>query len=379
VPVSHWQAYLRWHLLDDAAPYLSQRFVDADFDFRSRTLRGIKVDKPRWKRVIASTDAALGEALGQAYVAQVMPPEARQRALELVANLKAAMRARIGNLDWMSDETKRSALAKLDALGTKIGYPERWRDYSKLEITRDSYYANIRAAVAFEARRQFAKFDRPVDRSEWDMTPQTVNAYNNPMRNEIVFPAAQLLPPYFDAGADDAVNYGAIGAVIGHEMLHSFDDQGSKFDAHGNLADWWSSEDRARFDARAAVLVRQFADYVPIDSLHVNGQLTLGENIADLGGLLVAYDAFKSTEQGQSTTPADGLAPDQRFFIAYAQSWRELQRPEQLRRQVQSNEHAPAKYRVNGPVSNVAAFAQAFGCKAGDAMVRSGGTNVKIW
>jgi putative endopeptidase len=379
VPVSHWQAYLRWHLLDDAAPYLSQRFVDADFDFRSRTLRGIKVDKPRWKRVIASTDAALGEALGQAYVAQVMPPEARQRALELVANLKAAMRARIGNLDWMSDETKRSALAKLDALGTKIGYPERWRDYSKLEITRDSYYANIRLAVAFEARRQFAKFDRPVDRSEWDMTPQTVNAYNNPMRNEIVFPAAQLLPPYFDAGADDAVNYGAIGAVIGHEMLHSFDDQGSKFDAHGNLAGWWSSEDRARFDARAAVLVRQFADYVPIDSLHVNGQLTLGENIADLGGLLVAYDAFKSTEQGRSTTPADGLAPDQRFFIAYAQSWRELQRPEQLRRQVQSNEHAPAKYRVNGPVSNVAAFAQAFGCKAGDAMVRSGGTNVKIW
>jgi putative endopeptidase len=308
-----------------------------------------------------------------------MPPEARQRALELVANLKASMRLRIGNLDWMSDETKRSALAKLDTLGTKIGYPERWRDYSKLEIARDSYYANIRAAVAFEARRQFAKFDRPVDRSEWDMTPQTVNAYNNPMRNEIVFPAAQLLPPYFDAGADDAVNYGAIGAVIGHEMLHSFDDQGSKFDAHGNLADWWSSEDRGRFDARAAVLVRQFADYVPIDNLHVNGQLTLGENIADLGGLLIAYAAFKSTEQGRGTTPIDGLAPDQRFFIAYAQSWRELQRPEQLRRQVQSNEHAPAKYRVNGPVSNAPAFAQAFGCKAGDAMVRSGGTNVKIW
>jgi putative endopeptidase len=379
LPTAHWQAYLRWHLIDDAAPYLSHRFVDADFDFHSRTLRGIKVDKPRWKRVIASTDAALGEALGQAYVAEVMPPEAKRRAIELVANLKVAMRARIGKLAWMSDATKHAALAKLDALGAKIGYPEHWRDYSKLDISRASYYADIRAAVAFEAQRGFAKFNRPVDRSEWDMTPQTVNAYNNPMRNEIVFPAAQLLPPYFDAAADDAANYGAIGAVIGHEMLHAFDDQGSKFDAHGNLADWWSSEDRAAFEARSAALARQFADYVPVDSLHVNGQLTLGENIADLGGLLVAYDAFKSTAQGRAETLIDGLRPDQRFFLAYAQSWRELQRPEQLRRQVQSNEHAPAKYRVNGPVSNTPAFAEAFGCKASDAMVRSGDAEVKIW
>ncbi len=289
------------------------------------------------------------------------------------------MRARIGNLDWMSEPTKQAALAKLDALGTKIGYPDHWRDYSRLDISRNSYYANIRAAIAFEAQRQFAKFGRPVDRSEWDMTPQTVNAYNNPMRNEIVFPAAQLLPPYFDAAADDAANYGAVGAVMGHEMLHAFDDQGSKFDARGNLSDWWSHEDRAAFDARSAALVRQFATYVPVDSLHVNGELTLGENIADLGGLLVAYDAFKSTAQGSSETSIDGLQPDQRFFLAYAQSWRELERPEQLRRQLQSNEHAPAKYRVNGPLSNVPAFAAAFSCKAGDAMVRSADANVKIW
>src|SRR5262249_11370964 len=271
------------------------------------------------------------------------PPEARARADKLVADLKAALRARLTGLAWMSEPTRRAALDKLDALGSKIGYPDKWRDYSALRIGRDSYYANIRAALAFEGHRQSAKFGRPVDRGEWDMTPQTVNAYNTPMRNEIVFPAAQLLPPYFDAGADDAVNYGAIGAVIGHEMLHAFDDEGSKFDARGNLADWWSTDDRRNFDGRTAVLVRQFAAYVPIDALHVDGQLTLGENIADLGGLLVAYDAFKTTAQGHGSDPIDGLTPDQRFFIAYAQSWRETQRAEQLRRQVQSNEHAPAK------------------------------------
>ena len=379
VPVAHWRAYLRWHLLDDAAPYLSHEFVEADFDFRGRTLLGIRTDKPRWKRAIASIDGAIGEALGQAYVAEVMPPQARERALALVANLKAAMRARLQTLDWMSEPTKQAAQAKLDALGTKIGYPERWRDYSALDVTRASYYANIRAAVAFEAKRRFAKFDRDIDRGEWDMTPQTINAYNNPMRNEIVFPAAQLLPPYFDADADDASNYGAIGALIGHEMLHAFDDQGSKFDAHGNLEDWWSGEDRRRFDARAAALRRQFDGYVPIDALHVNGALTLGENIADLGGLLVAYDAFKATAQGSAADAADGRTPEQRFFIAYARSWREQQRPEQLRRQLQSNEHAPSKFRVNGPLSDAPAFAAAFGCKPGDAMVNPAAADVKIW
>jgi len=379
VPVATWQAYLRWQLINAAAPYLGKTFVNTDFAFRGRALRGIKDNKPRWKRAIASTDAALGEALGQAYVEKVMPPESRQRALELIGNLKAALRERLKSLDWIGDATRQTALAKLDTLGAKIGYPDHWRDYSTLEISRDSYYLNMRAAVAFEARRQFAKFNRPVDRGEWDMTPQTVNAYNNPMRNEIVFPAAQLLPPYFDAQADDALNYGAIGGVIGHEMLHSFDDQGSKFDANGNLVDWWSSADRAHFEARTERLVRQFNTYVPVDSLHIDGRLTLGENIADLGGLLVAYDAFKLTAQGSGDATIDGLTPDQRFFLAYAQSWREEQRPQQLRLQLQSNEHAPAKYRVNGPLSNLPAFAHAFGCRPGDAMVRSDAVAVKIW
>jgi putative endopeptidase len=308
-----------------------------------------------------------------------MPARARQRALDLVARLEAALRARLANLSWMSGSTKRAALAKLDALGAKIGYPDRWRDYSGLTVARDApYYTNVRAALAFEARRQFAKFDHAVDRSEWDMTPQTVNAYNNPMRNEIVFPAAQLLPPYFDAADDDAANYGAIGAAIGHEMLHAFDDQGSKFDARGNLADWWTAQDRARFDALAATLVRQFGGFVAVDGLHVDGRLTLGENIADLGGLAVAWDAFAATGEARSGAPRDGLTPAQRFFVSYAQSWRERQRREALRRQLLSNEHAPARFRVNGPVSNLPAFAAAFGCKAGDPMAR-GADDVKIW
>ena len=378
-PIATWQAYLRWHLINASAPYLGKTFVDADFAFRGRALRGIKDNKPRWKRAIESADTALGEAVGQAYVEKVMPPESRQRALELIGNLKAALRTRLQNLDWIGDATRQTAYAKLETLGAKIGYPDHWRDYTTLEISRDSYYRNMRAAAAFDARRQFAKFNRPVDRGEWDMTPQTVNAYNNPMRNEIVFPAAQLLPPYFDAQADDALNYGAIGGVIGHEMLHSFDDQGSKFDASGNLVDWWSSADRAHFEARTQMLVRQFNAYVPVDSLHIDGRLTIGENIADLGGLLVAYDAFKLTAQGSGDVTIDGLTPDQRFFLAYAQSWREEQRPQQLRLQLQSNEHAPAKYRVNGPLSNLPAFAHAFGCRPGDAMVRSDAVAVKIW
>ena len=237
----------------------------------------------------------------------------------------------------------------------------------------------MRAAAAFEAQRQFAKLDRPVDRSEWDMTPQTVNAYYNPMGNEVVFPAAQLLPPYFDAKADDALNYGGIGSVIGHEMTHGFDDEGSQFDAKGNLADWWSKHDRGEFESRTAKLVEQFNGYVPVDDLHINGKLTLGENIADFGGLLVAYDAFKLTPQGNAETKIDGLSPDQRFFLSYAQTWRTAQRPEQLRLQVQSNEHAPAKFRTNGPLSDVPAFARAFGCKAGDPMVQPPAKIVDIW
>jgi putative endopeptidase len=379
VPLPHWQAYLRWHLVNFASPYLGKAFVDADFDFYSRTLRGTQKLKPRWKRAIDATNEALGFALGEAYVARTFPPEAKQRALALVKNLEVALHARLEKLDWMSAETKKAAYAKLDTLVPKIGYPDRWRDYSKLEIKRGAYFDNVRAAVAFEAQRQFAKIDKPVDRSEWGMLPQTVNAYYNPLQNEIVFPAAQLQPPYFDAQMDDAVNYGGIGAVIGHEMLHGFDDQGSQFDAQGNLRDWWTKDDRDRFNARTAKLVQQFNDYVPIDDLHINGQLTLGENIADLGGLEVAWDAFKLTAQGASKEARDGFTPEQRFFLSFAQTWRTQQRPQALRLQVQSNEHAPAKFRVDGPVSNLPPFADAFACKPGDAMLRARAARVDIW
>ena len=380
VPVSHWQAYMRWHLVNVAAPELSKEFVDADFDFHGRTLRGTQELKPRWKRAIDATNDALGFAVGEVYVAHVFPPEARERARKLVENLEVALRARLAKLDWMSEDTKKAAYAKLDTLVPKIGYPDTWRDYSKLAIKRGAYFDNVRAATAFEAQRLFAKIDKPVDRSEWGMLPQTVNAYYNPFQNEIVFPAAQLLPPYFDAKMDDAVNYGGIGAVIGHEMLHGFDDEGSQFDAQGNLRDWWTKQDRDRFNKKTNKLVEQFNAYVPIDDLHINGKLTLGENIADFGGVQVAWDAFKLTEQGKTGTPRDGLTPAQRFFLSFAQSWRTQQRPETSRLQVQSNEHAPAKFRVNGPVSNLATFTDAFSCKTGEQpMARAAAERVDIW
>ena len=376
-PVSHWQAYLRWHLVDGAAPYLGKAFVDADFDFHGRTLRGTQELKPRWKRAIDASNDALGFALGEAYVARVFPPEAKQRALQLVKNLEIALRKRIAGLEWMGEDTKKAAYAKLDTLAPKIGYPDEWRDYSALTIHRDGYFANVRAAGAFEARREIAKIGRPVDRSEWGMLPQTVNAYYDPQQNEIVFPAAQLLPPYFDANMDDAVNYGGIGSVIGHEMLHGFDDEGSQFDAQGNLRDWWTKRDRERFEQRTARLVEQFDGYVPIDDLHIKGKLTLGENIADLGGLQVAWDAWQLTDDAKAGAQRDGLTPPQRFFLSFAQAWRTQQRPETLRLQVQSNEHAPAKFRVNGPVSNMPAFANAFACKTGEPMLRA--ARVDIW
>lgn len=379
LPLQQWQAYLRFHLADGAAPYLSKAFVDASFDFHSKTLRGAQVLKPRWKRAIDATNDALGEAVGERYVAKVFPPAAKAGAEQLVENLKKALRIRIGRLDWMDATTKQAAYAKLDTLVSKIGYPDRWRDYSTLKIQRGSYYANAQAASAFEAKRRYAKISKPVDRNEWEMTPQTVNAYYNPLQNEIVFPAAQLLPPYFDAKMDDAVNYGGIGSVIGHEMLHGFDDQGSRFDAKGNLADWWSEKDRKQFEARTGKLVKQFDDYIAVDGLHIQGKLTLGENIADLGGLQVAWDALQIARAGEPGEKIDGLDADQRFFLAFAQAWRTAQRPEALRLQVQSNEHAPAKWRVLGPVSNLPDFATAFSCKAGDAMARPPEGRVEIW
>jgi putative endopeptidase len=377
VPVEHWKAYLRWHLANFAAPALSRNFVDADFDFYAKTLRGTEQLKPRWKRAIDATNEALGFAVGEAYVARVFPPEAKQRAEKLVADLKVALRARIGKLDWMADATKKAAYAKLDTLTPKIGYPDKWRDYSALDIKRGPYFDNVLAATTFEAHRQFAKIGKPVDRTEWGMLPQTVNAYYNPLQNEIVFPAAQMQPPYFDATADDALNYGGIGAVIGHEMLHGFDDQGSRFDAEGNLRDWWTGEDRKHFDQRTAKLVEQFDAYVPIDDLHINGKLTLGENIADLGGLQVAWDAFRLADP--NAQEKNGFTPEQRFFLSFAQSWRTQQRPEALRLQVRSNEHAPAKYRVDGPVSDMPEFASAFQCSPPQPMARTASQRVVIW
>ena len=379
LPTAHWQAYLRWNLVDGAAPYLSNTFVEQDFAFNGRTLTGAKELRPRWKRVMDATSSQLGEALGELYVARTFPPEAKAKGLALVQDLQAALKARLSELDWMGDDTKARAMEKFATFTPKIGYPDTWRDYSALRIQPGRYADNVRAGIAFEARRDYARIGKPVDRGEWGMTPQTVNAYYNPLQNEIVFPAAIMQPPFFDPAMDDAVNYGAMGSVIGHELMHGFDDQGSKFDARGNYESWWGEQDRERFEARAGQLVEQFNRYVAVDGLRVNGELTLGENIADLGGLLVAHDAFRTTRQAREGRPIDGLTPDQRFFLAYAQSWRRSYRPEALKLQVNTDPHSPANFRVVGPLSNMDSFARAFGCKDGDAMVNPVATRVRIW
>jgi putative endopeptidase len=379
VPVDQWRAYLRWNLVAAASPYLSDAFVDESFGFNGKVLTGAQELRPRWKRVMDTVSAGMGEALGELYVQRAFPPEAKQRALAMVENLRVALHARLGKLDWMSDETKQKAYAKLAAFDPKIGYPDTWRDYTALETTRTHYLDNIRAANRFETARQFAKIGKPVDRAEWGMTPQTVNAYYNPQQNEIVFPAAIMQPPFFDPDVDDAINYGAMGAVIGHEMMHGFDDQGSKFDAKGNFVSWWTDADRKQFDDRTALLAKQYDDYVAIGDLHVNGKLTLGENIADYGGLLVAHDAFAMTAQAKGGEKIDGLTPDQRFFIAFAQSWRRNMRDEALKLQVNTDPHSPARFRVIGSVANVPAFQQAFACKDGDPMIRAGAKRIAIW
>jgi putative endopeptidase len=379
VPTEQWQAYLRWNLVDFAAPYLSKAFVDESFEFKGKTLTGAKELRPRWKRVMDATSGALGEALGQLYVERTFPPEAKAKALALVNNLKLGLQARLTKLDWMGEETKKKAMEKFATFTPKIGYPDKWRDYSGLVIERRHYFDNVVAGAEFEAKRQYAKIGKPVDRAEWGMTPQTVNAYYNPLMNEIVFPAAILQPPYFDPTADDALNYGAMGGIIGHELMHGFDDQGSKFDAHGNLTSWWTDEDRKQFEARTGVLVQQFDNFTAIGDLKVNGKLTLGENIGDLGGLLVSYDAFQLTEQAKKGEKVDGLTPDQRFFLSWAQSWRRNYRDEALKLQVNTDPHSPSNFRVVGPIANMDAFAKAFSCKAGDPMVNSGEKRVTIW
>ncbi len=384
-PISQWQAYLRFRTIHGASAYLSKNFQDNQFDFYGKTLSGQLEQSARWKRVLGSVNEAMGQALGQLYVAETFKPEAKKRAQELVDNVRNALKIRIQNLDWMSDETKAKAIAKWDTFLPKIGYPDKWRDWSGLDITGGNYYANILAAGKFNYEYDIAKIGKPTDRHEWSMTPQTVNAQYVSTDNTLNFPAAILQPPFFDANADDAINYGGIGAVIGHEASHGFDDQGSQFDGAGNNVNWWSKIDREKFDARTAKLVQQFNDYTPIKDkpdAHVNGELTLGENIADLGGLNVAYDALQAMlkqHPGEATRKIDGYTQDQRFFLNWARIWRSNVREEYALLLLNVDPHAPDSLRVIGAPSNMPSFATAFQCKPGDAMVRPADKQVNIW
>lgn len=374
-----WKTYLRFHVTNDMAPYLSSNFSDLRFDFYGKTISGLEEQKPRWKRVLHVVDGDVGELLGKMYVDKHFKPEAKERMLTMISNLEEAYHERIQNLDWMSDETKKRALNKLSTFVKKVGYPDKWKDYSKLEIVPDNYVHNIMASAAFDYDYMLNKLGRPVDKHEWHMTPPTVNAYYNPSFNEIVFPAGILAFPFFEMDADDAVNYGGIGAVIGHEITHGFDDQGRKYDADGNLKDWWTAEDAKKFDEKAQVVIDQFNGYTVLDSVHVNGQLTLGENLADLGGLAIAYQAFKKTEQGQGDKKIDGFTPDQRFFLSWAQVWRTKYRPEELSKRIITDPHSPAEWRCNGPLSNMPEFYQAFNIKEGDKLYRPENERAKVW
>ena len=380
--VADWQAYLRYHYADLASPYLSAPFQHESFAFHKQILNGQKEDEPRWKRVLGSVNSELGMALGELYVAKAFPPESKARAEELVTNVQAALKTRIENLDWMSDATKTKALEKWSTFLPKIGYPEKWRDWSGLTLNGESYFADVAAATQFNYDYDIAKIGKPTDRQDWGMTPQTVNAYYNPTDNTINFPAAILQPPFFDAKADDAINYGGIGAVIGHEASHGFDDQGSQFDAAGNNTNWWTDEDRTAFEARTKKLVDQFNAYQPLPGKHINGQLTLGENIADLGGTSIAYDALQvalKKDPAEAGGKIDGYTEDQRFFLNWARVWRGNIRDKRLEVLLNTDPHSPAGYRAIGAPSNMPEFAKAFDCKSGDAMVRDGDSQVKIW
>lgn len=373
------KTYLKWHVLSELAPYLSHEFVKESFDFNSAQLSGVTEMKPRWKRVMANTNGSVGEALGKLYVAEAFPPEAKKTAQDMVENIRLAFKDRVTNLEWMSEQTKKSALTKLDAFRVKIGYPDKWKEYKDLEL-KDSYAENILQSNMFKIKRDIEKIGKPIDTTEWGMTPPTVNAYYNPVMNEIVFPAGILQPPFYDYQADAAVNYGGIGAVIGHELTHGFDDQGRQFDAHGNLKDWWTEEDAERFNALTKKLVEQFNGYEALDSLFVNGELTLGENIADLGGLAMAYDGLqRHLEEHGNPGKINGYTPEQRFFMSWAQVWRTKHRPEALRTQILTDTHSPGDFRVNGPLSNLEQFYEAFDVSEGDGMWQPDSIRTKIW
>ena len=367
-PLDDWKAYLRFHLASAAAGFLSDDFYAAKFNFYNKTLYGQQQQRPRWKRAAGATDGALGEAVGQLYVAQTFPPEAKARMLALIGNLKAALHDRIQEIDWMSAPTKEQALLKLSKLTVKVGYPDKWRDYSKLSIDRNvSFAENVMRANVFEWNRQLAKAGKPVDKTEWGMTPPTVNAYYNPQNNEIVFPAGILQPPFFNKDADDVVNYGAIGAIIGHEMTHGFDDSGRQFDANGNLRDWWTKEDTANFTKRSQAIIAQYSQFELAPGLKNNGQLTAGEAIADIGGLKIAYLAYQKSLQGKPhPAPIAGFTVEQRFFIAFAQAFRGKLRTEAERSLALTDPHPPDRFRINGATADTPEFAQAFHCPAGE-------------
>ncbi|MGH3945558.1 MAG: M13 family metallopeptidase [Pseudonocardiaceae bacterium] len=377
-PLADWKSYLKFKLIDDLAPYLSDDFVTARFEFRNRDLAGQQEIRERWKRGVATVNGAMGDLLGQRYVQEYFPPDAKQRMDTLVSNLIDAFRTSIDGLDWMSDATKAEARDKLSKLAVKIGYPDKWKDYSKLRVARDDLVGNLLRSAQLEHQRDLDRLGKPVDRDEWFTTPQTVNAFYHPSRNEIVFPAAILQPPFFDATADDAVNYGAIGGIIGHEISHAFDDQGRKYDGEGNLRDWWTPQDVQRFTERTAALTAQYSAYQPLPGEHVNGELTLGENIADLSGLAVAMRAYRLS-LGQPAAVMDGFTGEQRFFLGWAQAWRGKTRDEALRSQLLSDPHSPHEFRANGVVSNLPDYYAAFNLKEGDKLFRPPDQRVTIW
>lgn len=371
VPIEDWKTYLRWHYVRSAAPFLPKAFVEENFNFYGRTLTGARELQPRWKRCVQFTDGDLGEALGQKYVEVAFAGASKQRMLELVKNLEKALEEDIRQLEWMTEQTKQRALEKLHAISNKVGYPDRWRDYSPLKIVRGDALGNAQRANEFEHRRRLSKVGKPVDKSEWYMTPPTVNAYYDPQNNDINFPAGILQPPMFDLRRDDALNYGAIGAVIGHELTHGFDDQGRKFDAKGNLSDWWTPQDAEEFNRRASCFVDQYSQYVAVDDVKLNGKLTLGENVADNGGVRIAFLAYMAQLTAEDRARlVDGFTPQQRVFLGWAQGWCTNTRDELARLRALTDPHSPPKYRVNGVVSNMPEFQKAFGCHVGQPMVR---------
>jgi len=378
-PLANWKTYMRFHVADSSAQFLSAKFVQENFEFYRKYLRGAKEKEPQWKRCVQYTDYMLGEALGQAYVRKVFSPELKQSTVDMVRRIEDAMAKRIQQLDWMSPETKQQALVKLQGIRNKIGYPDRWRDYSAVRIERTEFLGNVQRAMEFEHRRQIAKIGKPVDHGEWDISPPTVDAYYNPQMNDINFPAGVLQPPLYDAKMDDAPNYGNTGGTIGHELTHGFDDEGSQFDAKGNLKNWWKEDDRKKFDERTKCVSDQYSQYVMVDEVHINGELTKGEDVADLGGEILAYMAWGAATAGKNLQPMDGLTPEQRFFIGFAQWACANERPEDLRVRAQTDPHSPPEYRINGVVVNMPEFAKAFSCRTGQAMVKPAEKICRVW